>query len=145
MSKENLGKIFEEELMKSTLFYYELFSISEEQKLWSEDKLQGEFWKWTWNEYQLTRRLLFHIPNERRIKHVAEIVRLKSIGMIPGALDMQFYWREKVYWFEFKIQYKYMSEEQVKFAEVQIINGAKVFVIRRLEQGKAIFKKILGD
>lgn len=53
-----------------------------------ESKLQAECFKWCWNEHPETRRLLFHIENERANGNKIDGARRVAMGLVAGVSDL---------------------------------------------------------
>jgi hypothetical protein len=52
----------------------------------SEGKIQSQCFLWLWNNYPLTRGLLYHIPNGG-LRTPLEASRFKAMGVVPGIPD----------------------------------------------------------
>lgn len=55
-----------------------------------ESKLQAECFVWAWNERPITRRLLFHVPNENDSigSNAIKGAMRKSMGVVAGVADL---------------------------------------------------------
>lgn len=111
---------------------------------WSEDRLQQECFQWAWNNYPQTRRCMFHVPNERTVRSVVEAARYKAIGVVPGAHDMPFFWKMRLYIFEFKVGNSTYSDNQKLFKEAMTTQGAVCILCRDIEFFKKCVECILA-
>lgn len=88
------------------------------------DKLQAACWQESWNKYPVTRRLIWHTPNElTRLpgetshQHMVRITQARAKGVVPGVWDLLFYWRGCLHLIEIKVAGKdQVREDQEKFA-----------------------------
>lgn len=114
------------------------------------DKLQQSLFLYIWNTYPQARRTFWHTPNEL-LKHQHEttrdfMIRLsqrKAIGVLPGVVDLVFYWSGVLYMFDIKVGLDHLSETQLAFIKANEVQGGKFYEIRSIEQGKEIINNIL--
>lgn len=53
-----------------------------------ESRLQSRCFQWCWNEFPETRRLLFHVENERTDGNKIDGARRVAMGLIAGVSDL---------------------------------------------------------
>ena len=53
-----------------------------------EARLQADCFRWCWNSYPETRRLLFHVENERTNSSMIDGARRRSMGLVAGVSDL---------------------------------------------------------
>ena len=134
----------------------------------SEDKLQSECFQWAWNTFPDTRRLLFHVPNERDTGIPSWIKKLlkehfplaldflirksnpkiqgmrnKAIGVVSGVFDLVLLWREKAYVFELKVEKNGLSENQLIWKLKVEQQGIPTYIIKNFEDFKYHFTEIV--
>lgn len=68
--------------------------------MFSEEKIQSDFYIAFHNKYPKYRGLLCY--NLNNSKNRIDGARNKALGLQPGRSDMEFYWRGKTYFMEFK-------------------------------------------
>lgn len=54
----------------------------------NESKLQAKCFRWCWNEFPETRRLLFHVENEGNRSDAIDGSRRKAMGLVAGVSDL---------------------------------------------------------
>jgi hypothetical protein len=116
----------------------------------SELQLQAQCYQWAYGTYPQIRGLLWHVPNETKPfpgepKHdyYIRLNKMKAAGLVKGVSDLHFYWRNRLYCFELKVDYNKESTEQIAFGARIQMEGGYYDSIRTLEQFKAIFTKII--
>jgi hypothetical protein len=134
----------------------------------TEDKLQSECFQWTWNTFPDTRRLLFHVPNERDTGIPSWIKKLlkehfplaleflirksnpkiqgmrnKSIGVVSGVADLIFLWHGKTFAFELKVGTNKQSENQKLWEMTATPHIEKYYLITNFEDFKFHFTQIV--
>lgn len=103
--------------------------------------LQSECFKWAWNNFPETRRMFFHIPNGGN-RSIKEGMKFKAMGVIPGVPDMCLLSNATAYFFEFKSMQGKLSLEQIRWHEIALKLGYKIFIIQDYEEFKGVFEKI---
>lgn len=116
------------------------------------NQLQSKCFLWAWNNYPETRQLLWHTPNEIRpfpgetqAKLSLRIAQAKSIGMVPGVLDLVFYWKGCLHVFDIKLGLDRLSGQQRHFIGQVEDNGGKSYIISDFEQFCRIFTEIVSQ
>lgn len=109
----------------------------------SEIQLQSSFFRWAWNTYPTTRRLLYHVPNGGTRNRI-EATQLKASGLVAGVWDMSFLWRSQLHYFEFKVRRNILSPAQDAFRSANEPHGAKFYVFYDLATAEEVFKSIIG-
>ena len=109
----------------------------------SEEKLQGECYRWALNTYTALRfGCLFHVPNGGT-RNKIEAMMLKSTGVVAGIPDLILLNRGKCYGIELKIEKGVVSEKQKKVHEVWNNQGIETFICWNLEEFKEVVNKIM--
>lgn len=115
----------------------------------SHDRLVSECFLFTWNEFEDTRRLVFHPNNEARPiagesqKNYMKRLSLNfSLGVVAGVMDLVWYWKGRLHVFDIKIGNDTVSKEQNQFAAQVVKNGGTAHTIISLEQFKLIFTNL---
>lgn len=103
--------------------------------------LQSECFKWAWNNFPETRKMLFHIPNGGQ-RSLREASKFKAMGVIPGVPDMCFITFGQVYFFEFKSGKGQLSKEQLEWHHKAKCQNIEVFIINNFDVFKNIFEKL---
>lgn len=115
------------------------------------DALQADCHLFLWNNYPELRQLFFGTFND--IKVVEKILgpvgrarqiilsKMKTLGMVKGILDYQFYYKGVLYIIDFKVGNDHLSPEQKLTIERVEAQGGKGYEIRSLEQ----FQKTIED
>lgn len=116
---------------------------------YSHDRLVSECFLYTWNQFEDTRRLVFHPNNETRpFKGESQAAYMKrlslnfALGVVAGVLDLVFYWKGRLHVFDIKIGNDRVSKEQQEFAEQVVKNGGTAHTIINLEQFKEVFLRL---
>lgn len=115
-----------------------------------EDLILAEAWQWAWNTYPVTRRCLFHVPNEldrlpgeTKQNHIRRLTQAKAKGVVPGVPDLLFVWRGRVYAWEFKTPTGTASNAQKILHPVWYAQGIPVAIVRSVEEFQSSFIKII--
>lgn len=116
----------------------------ESNKNKSEDAIQAEFFKSSWEQFPQTRRLIFAVPNGGT-RNMLEAMKFKATGLISGIPDMLFVWKGKVYGLEFKTETGRTSKDQDKVHEVWIANGTPVRIFRDAQSALDWIKYIIEN
>jgi hypothetical protein len=134
----------------------------------TEDQLQSECFQWAWNTFPDTRRLLFHVPNERDTGIPSWIKKLlkehfplaleflirksnpkiqgmrnKVIGVVSGVADLLFLWHGKTFAFELKVGSNKQSENQKLWEITATPHIEKYYLITNFEDFKFHFTEIV--
>lgn len=107
----------------------------------SEDQLQATCYKWLHNEFEVLRGCFFSVPNGST-RHPLEAVKLKATGLVPGIPDCILVYPCTI-GFEFKTEVGVLSLAQKQIHEIWISRGIPVYVIRSVEEFKAIVLQLL--
>ncbi|MFA7616926.1 MAG: VRR-NUC domain-containing protein [Weeksellaceae bacterium] len=108
----------------------------------SEDKLQAQFFQYTWNTYPQLRRCMWAVPNGG-YRNIQEAVKLKATGVIPGVWDIHVFYKGKFYIIETKVGRNTLSKDQIRWRDLMEAQGAVSFVYYSMEEGKRIIEEIL--
>lgn len=121
-------------------------------KTLTHNKLQQECFLWAWGTYPKLRKLFWHTPNDLPKRpgesQRAFLIRLnqrKAIGVVPGILDIVFYFRCRLYVFDFKVGNDSLSTDQQMFISQVIEHGGEAYEIRDAETFKHVFRKIVSQ
>jgi hypothetical protein len=114
------------------------------------DQLQSKCYLWAHNTYPPLRKKFWHTPNELpRIKgetqqqYLHRLNQRKAIGVVPGVLDLVFYYKTVLHVFDFKVGNDKLSDDQLEFIDQIKAEGGKEYEIRTVEQFQEIFKSIV--
>jgi ATP-dependent exoDNAse (exonuclease V) beta subunit len=117
----------------------------------SHDQLQQKCFLWSFGTYPHLRKLFWHTPNELPKRpgesQKAYVIRLnqrKAIGVVAGVLDMVFYYRGRLYVFDFKVGADRISEDQAEFIRQVVEHGGEAHEIRAFEEYQEIFRRIVS-
>lgn len=120
------------------------------QPNYSHDRLQQECGKYLWNQYPQTRKTFFHPANETKrekgeTKHdyIVRLSQRKAIWVLPGAVDLIWYWKGILYMFDIKIGRDSLSKDQEEFIKAMWQQGGQFYEINDLQQFKDIVDVIL--
>lgn len=94
---------------------------------------------------------MWHTPNELRphpgetqAKLSLRIAQAKSIGMVPGVLDLVFYWKGCLHIFDIKLGTDRLSQQQNTFIDQVEKNGGKAYIISDFDEFCRIFTEIVN-
>lgn len=112
------------------------------------DKLQSDCFMWFWNTYPEHRYLMHsNLGNlTTQISGTAGAIKmgqLKSMGIVKGVLDLEFYYRGVLYVFDIKIGPDKLSKEQLSFISKIEEHGGEALEVRSIEQFQNFIKNIL--
>lgn len=77
-------------------------------------------------------------------KATMKMARLKSIGLVRGVLDYEFFYNGQLYFFDFKVGNDKLSKSQLEFIRFTERQGAKCYEIRSLDQFQQIINAIIN-
>lgn len=106
----------------------------------SHDQLQAECFQWFHNAYPEQRGLMHANSNNSFNKIKGN--QNKALGVVKGVLDLEYYRRGRLYFFDIKIGKDKFSQAQHEFMAQVIAEGAKCYEIRSLEQFQTIIREI---
>lgn len=106
----------------------------------SHDQLQAECYQWFYNTYPEQRGLM-HANNNNSLNKIQGNQK-KALGVLKGALDLEYFIKGKLYFFDIKVGKDKFSQAQHEFIAQVTAEGAKCYEIRSLEQFQAIIQKI---
>ena len=112
-----------------------------------ESRLQAECYRWCWNTHPITRRLLFHVENERSGSNIIDGARRKAMGLVAGVSDLILLIPRSPYhglMIEMKTEDGRQSEEQRSWQALVEQQGYKYEVCRSLEQFQTIIENYLN-
>lgn len=112
------------------------------------NSLQSACHTWFWNTYPELRglshanfnNLTTETPDARR-----QMAKLKSLGLVKGVLDYEFYYRGVLHVFDFKIGADHLSPEQLDHIQKVEANGGRGYEIRSLEKFIEIILDIINN
>jgi hypothetical protein len=112
------------------------------------DKLQSDCFLWFWNTFPEHRYLMHaNIGNlTTQISGTAGAIKmgqLKSIGLVKGILDLEFYYKGVLYVFDIKVGSDKLSKEQLSFIAKVEEHGGVALEVRSLEEFQNFIKKVL--
>ena len=133
-----------------------LLSLRKHKKLFTmanlHEKLQSQCHVWLHNEHPDTRGMAHAnfnglplslegmLPVNLKIRIMST---LKAVGLVKGVLDYQFYWKGRLFSFDFKVGGDRLSKEQLEYIRVLTLNGGAGMEIRSLEQFQTEIEYIL--
>jgi len=74
---------------------------------------------------------------------VQDLVKLKSIGLVKGIMDLEFYYNKVLYVFDIKMPGDRLSKQQLEFIAAIEKQGGKGYEIRSFEEFKQLIEGIL--
>ncbi len=103
----------------------------------TEDQMNTYCFQWAWNERPITRRLLFHIPNEVAIpgkRGMIQRTQNKAKGVVAGEPDFILLFNGRAVGLEGKMPGCEQSEDQIKVMETYNIHGVPYVLFYSFEQ-----------
>jgi len=115
------------------------------------DQLQQKCWMHLWNDYPLSRRCAWHtknesapFPGESEKQYTIRRSQDKAKGLLPGVLDLTFYWKGVLHIFDIKVGKDKLSDAQIKFIEAIEAQGGKHYVIKEFSTFEIALKQIFN-
>ena len=111
------------------------------------NQLQRDCFLYMWNERPELRYLCFSVTNNLTTETSdakMKMAQLKSLGVVKGVLDLQFYYSGRLYAFDMKIGKDKLSKEQNAFISAITAQGGYGCEIRSLEEFKEKICKIVN-
>lgn len=102
-------------------------------------KLQAQCFQWHWNTYPEERYLL-HANNNNSVNAIKGNQN-RSIGVVAGVADMEYYRGGKVVFIELKHGNGRQSDKQIKFQKRVEAEGIRYAIVRTLEE----FQKLIHE
>lgn len=106
----------------------------------SHNQLQQKCWQYLWNKYPESRYTCWHTkneaipyPGETKKQYIIRRSQDKAIGLLPGVLDLVFYWKGVLHAFDMKVGKDKLSDEQRRFIDSITKQGGKVYEINCLD------------
>lgn len=116
----------------------------------SELQLQRDCFLWTWNCHPETRMCLWHVtnemkpyPGEPKRNFFERVAKAKAAGLVPGVSDLHFQWMGQLHVFELKVKKNGLSDEQKKYRDKMLQQGARFYEVRDFHTFKSFFTNIL--
>lgn len=112
-----------------------------------EARLQAECYAWAWNERPITRRVLFHVENERTDGNKVDGARRRAMGLVAGVSDLLLLLPRGRYHglcIEMKTPDGYQREEQKTWQALVEANGYRYEVIRTKEDFQELIDNYLA-
>jgi hypothetical protein len=107
-----------------------------------EDKIQAECVKWFTNNYCLRHHtpkcVIFSVPNGG-LRNKIEAMKLVTTGMKAGVSDLVVLMPGRALFVEVKTDIGIQSKEQIDFEADVVALGFQYFLIRSIDEFKAIF------
>lgn len=113
-----------------------------------EMRIQAECVKVAWNEFPVTRHLLFHVENETNKSDIIAGARRKAQGIVRGVADLLCLVPRGGYHglcIEMKTLVGHQSEYQKDWQKRVEAQGYRYSVIRSVEDFRALLKEYLSD
>ena len=112
-----------------------------------ESLLQARCFQWAWNERPITRRVLFHVENERTGSNIIDGSRRRSMGLVAGVSDLILLiargrWHGLC--IEMKTPEGHQSEEQKTWQRLVEGQGFRYEVIRSEDAFRKLIDEYLG-
>ena len=107
------------------------------------DRLQYECFFWMWNEYPDLRYLCHANINSHPKWKVQDMSKLKSLGLVKGVLDLEFYYKGCLHVFDIKIGADKLSKQQKEYIKAIEGEGGQGYEIRSLEGFQNIINGLL--
>ena len=111
-----------------------------------ESCLQAQCYAWCWNEHPETRRLLFHVENERSNGDKVDGARRKAMGLVAGVSDLILLIPRGPYhglMIEMKTEDGYQREEQKTWQALVEAQGYKYVICRSLTDFQQVINSYL--
>lgn len=104
---------------------------------------QAEVWWWFWNAFPSERRLYHGNNNNSHDKK--EGAKNKSLGVVPGRSDFEYFKRGVLYCIEFKTLKgnSIQSKDQIKFEEKIKSEGGIYIIVRTVKEAKELLENIM--
>ena len=117
------------------------------QRKQEEAKLQARCFQWCWNEHPETRRLLFHVENERSNSNMIDGARRVAMGLVAGVSDLILLiprgeWHGLC--IEMKTQEGRQRDEQKLWQSIVEKQGYRYEIVRTEERFKALITEYLS-
>ena len=106
----------------------------------SHDQLQSECYQWFRGEFRTQKRLMH--ANIGNSKNKVQGNQRKAIGVVAGVLDLEYFRKGTLYFFDIKVDKDKLSDNQLDFIAKIEAEGAKCYEIRSLEQFQTIIREI---
>lgn len=117
------------------------------QRRQEESRLQSLCFQWCWNEHPETRRLLFHVENERSDGNKVDGARRVSMGLVAGVSDLILLMPRGPFHglcIEMKTQSGYQRDEQKLWQRLVESQGYRYEIIRTEQDFKALIEEYLA-
>jgi hypothetical protein len=105
-----------------------------------ESAMQADIFQYFWNNYPVTRRRLFHVPNGGS-RNKVEAVRLRAQGVVKGITDLIGLGDKGFFALELKIKGGIVSDDQKLIHQLWTSLGYRVYVAWSYEEALSIIKK----
>ncbi len=106
----------------------------------SEHELHLHAWQWVCEAHP--QLLIFHVPNGGS-RNIAEAMKFKRMGVLPGVADFLVFKGTKKVAIELKNNDGTQSDDQKKFAHRWFIEDGQYYVCRELEDFKTLINAIV--
>lgn len=103
----------------------------------TEDQLQAECFKLTWNYFPELRRKFWHVPNGGS-RDAITAKKLQAAGVIPGVWDIHFFVKGRFIIVEMKVGNNLLSQPQRVWRELMQGEGASDYVCYCVEDWKMV-------
>ena len=110
----------------------------------SHDRLQSLCFLWFHNTHPELRYLMHANINSHPRFRIHDLTRLKSIGLLKGCLDLEFYYKGVLHVFDIKIGPDKLSPHQKEFIAVIEKQRGKGYEVRSLDEFKELIQKIIS-
>lgn len=96
----------------------------------TEARLQADCFQWFHAAFPHLRGLLYHVPNGGS-RNPIEAAKFKAMGVVAGIPDIEFHYRAKTYFFEFKngSGKGRLSEEQKRVHAILEVHGFELWLV----------------
>lgn len=106
----------------------------------SESAMQAAVFQHFWNNYPITRRRIFHVPNGGS-RNKIEAVQLRAQGVVKGITDLIGLGDKGFFAIELKIKGGVVSAEQKAIHDLWLSLGHRVYICWSYEETVSIIKK----
>ena len=110
------------------------------------NQLQYLCHQYLWNEHPKLRYLShanFNTLSTQGKNPIMTMAKLKSIGLVKGTFDYQFYYKGVLHVFDFKVGKDKLSNHQKNFQMAIELQGGKGYEVRSLKEFQEIIKNII--
>lgn len=120
----------------------------------TEEQIQAEFWRRSWNEFPGLRRHMWAVPNGIHVNKI-EAAKAKAMGLLPGVWDLHLFWRGQFHIIETKTETGRLTTDRIingkkvfgqqQWGELMAEHGAIRHIYRSADEGIQMLRSIVGE